>query len=302
MSRPSCPRSPNRSSITSRGSDSTSFTPSVWWCGVRPRQQPGLLGQERVDAVAGDHHGCRDDAAVAVGAYPGDPAGGVADQAGRHGRGEQLGAGGHRVVGEPAVEVGAVDRHPVVRRPPPRLAAVVEAQRLRRRHHHRRAADHPALDRHLLPPAGDQRRRAPGRRPRRRRRSSSRGTGRARAARPTVRPGRVRARPPSRPARRRPRPRRPATSGCGARVSSRVSAGPARRCRADGRVRASRSRASVTRPRSAIAVIGQDGSVLTLTTCRGAPRPPTCWLAPETPSATYRSGAIVTPVVPICRS
>ena len=34
-----------------------------------------------------------------------------------------------------------------------------------------------------------------------------------------------------------------------------------------------------------MAVIGQDGSVLTLTTWRGVPSPPVCWVAPETPNA-----------------
>ncbi len=51
-----------------------------------------------------------------------------------------------------------------------------------------------------------------------------------------------------------------------------------------------------------MAVIGHDGSVLTLTTWRGAPRPPMCWVAPDTPKATYRSGSMATPVVPIWRS
>ena len=51
-----------------------------------------------------------------------------------------------------------------------------------------------------------------------------------------------------------------------------------------------------------MAVIGQDGSVLTLTTWRGVPSPPVCWAAPDTPKATYRSGSTVTPVVPIWRS
>ncbi len=46
-------------------------------------------------------------------------------------------------------------------------------------------------------------------------------------------------------------------------------------------------------------VIGADGSVLTLTMCRGAPIPPTCCAAPDTPRAMYRSGSMVTPVVPI---
>ena len=51
-----------------------------------------------------------------------------------------------------------------------------------------------------------------------------------------------------------------------------------------------------------MAVIGQDGSVFTLTTCSGAPSPPTCCAAPEMPNAMYSSGLTDTPVVPICRS
>ena len=59
--------------------------------GLGRGQQPGLLGQERVDPVAGDHHLGPQLARPAVGAHPDDPAGGVAQQAGGDGRGDQRG-------------------------------------------------------------------------------------------------------------------------------------------------------------------------------------------------------------------
>ena len=46
-------------------------------------------------------------------------------------------------------------------------------------------------------------------------------------------------------------------------------------------------------------IIGQLGSVFTATMWRGVPRPVTCWIAPEMPSATYSSGLTATPVVPM---
>ena len=46
---------PKRSSMTSFGSASVSFTPSVKFLAFGVAVEAGLLGEEAVDAVAGDH-------------------------------------------------------------------------------------------------------------------------------------------------------------------------------------------------------------------------------------------------------
>ena len=61
--------------------------------GLGPGQQARLLGQERVDPVAGDDHRGAQLGTVAVGAYPHHPAGAVPHQPGGHRRGQQPGPG-----------------------------------------------------------------------------------------------------------------------------------------------------------------------------------------------------------------
>ena len=147
--------------------------------------------------------------------------------------------------------------------------------------HHRRAAGDPALDRRLLPPAGVQAVEDPrvdhpavhvlaaGERPR------------ARAAAPGARRGRARvaAHEPAGPA--------PTT------IASNVVAGssPTATC-PDSRRAARRARRwrRTTTARSAICIIGQCGSVFTLTTWAGAPSPAVCCTAPLIPKARYSVG------------
>ena len=119
---------------------------------VGARQQPGLLGQEGVHSVAGDHDPGVNVAARPVGAHAGDPAGRIPQQAGGHRRSHQLGTRRDRLTGQPGVEIGAIGRHPVVRRAIPGVAAVVDGQRLGRRHQHGGPPGHPALYRRLRPP------------------------------------------------------------------------------------------------------------------------------------------------------
>ena len=123
--------------------------------GPRMSVQPGLLGQERVDPVTGDHDGRPHLAPRPVGAHA-DGAGSLAHEAGGGGRGDQHGAGGLSLPGQPGIEVGAQRRAAVVRGAGPGLGSEVDAQRLRGREHHRRPPGDPALDRHLLPPARDE--------------------------------------------------------------------------------------------------------------------------------------------------
>src|SRR6056297_2012244 len=68
MSTPSRSRTPKRSSITSFGSAIVSFTPRVV-VGVDLAVEAGLLGEEAVHPVAGDHHA---GAQVTVGTVGGD--------------------------------------------------------------------------------------------------------------------------------------------------------------------------------------------------------------------------------------
>ena len=119
------------------------------------RQQPGLLGQERVHPVRGNHRPGPYFSVGTVSTHPGHLATGTAEQPGRHRRGDQVGPGRHRVVRQPAVEVAAERGHPVVRRLAPGLRPVVHRQGLRAGQRHRAPPDHPALHRHLLPPARD---------------------------------------------------------------------------------------------------------------------------------------------------
>ena len=116
------------------------------------RQQPGLLGQERVHAIAGDHDPGADVASGPVGAHPGDPPVRVPQQTGGHRGGDQPGARRDRLAGQPGVEVGAVGGHPVVGRAVPGTGPVIDGHRLGRRHHHGGAPGHPPLYRHLGPP------------------------------------------------------------------------------------------------------------------------------------------------------
>ncbi len=155
MSTPSWSWTAKRSLMAPGGRSSTSLTPSVWWDASASRQQPGLLGQERVDAVAGDDHRGVQLGPVAVGADPDHPSGPVAHQSGGHGRGHQSGPGLGGLAGQPRVEVAPEGGHPVVGSGSPGIGAVVDGQRLGAGHHHGGASDHPPLDRHLLPPSGD---------------------------------------------------------------------------------------------------------------------------------------------------
>ena len=125
---------PKRSSITSGGRSSTSLTPRVWWAASARRHQPGLLGQERVDPVAGDDHLGPELGAVAVGAHADHPAAAVAEQPGGHGGGEQAGPG-LGGLGRPARQskCGPQGGHAVVGGGTPGLGPVVDRQRLGRR-------------------------------------------------------------------------------------------------------------------------------------------------------------------------
>ena len=312
MSTPSWGRRPNRSSMTSAGQGRA--PPSRRACGGRPRpagSSPASLARNELTPSQAITTRARSSAPSPVGAHPDHPSGGVPQQAGGDRRGDQPGARRHRLGRQPAVEVGPAGGHPVVRGRPPRLPSGSRPTPTGSRSSSWSSGAPPsARPGTSLPPVGQRPRRAPGRRPPRRRRSSTRGTGPARPGPPTGRPGPGPGRRPTRPGRRRP-PRRRSRVDLGGppgsaidRPSGRGSTlrRPGRRRRSGRASSTSSAGASVTRPRSAMAVIGHDGSVLTLTTWRGAPSPPTCWVAPDTPKAMYRSGSMATPVVPIWRS
>src|SRR5690606_31255280 len=117
-----------------------------------------LLGDERVDPVAGDDHAGGQVAVGTVGSHPDDRAVGpvaVTQQTGHGGRRDQGGAGGHGVLCQPGVEVGSVGGRAVVGRLAPGAAAVVDGQRPVLGEDHGGAAGHPALHGGLGPPLGD---------------------------------------------------------------------------------------------------------------------------------------------------
>ena len=280
MSTPSWSCTANRSLMAPRREVEDLLHPERVVGRLGPGQQPGLLGQERVDPVAGDDHRGVELGPVTVGAHADHPAGAVADQPGGHRGGHQPGPGRRWPCRPARRRSGTAAWSCRCRGPSPR-----------RRCGSRRTATGsrssswwsgaPPTARPAPPPTSSARcRRAPGRRRPRRRRSWRPGRARARPGRPTARPGPGPGRPTTRPVRRPTTTasnvedlRHGRSSGCRTRRRRR----PRRRASST-----SSARASVTRPRSAMAVIGHDGSVLTLTTWRGAPRPPVCCAAPET--------------------
>ena len=189
------------------------------------------------------------------------------------------------LAGEPVVEVGTVGGGPVVRRPAPRLGAEVDGQRLGLGEHHRRAAGDPTLDRRLLPPLRVQ------------------AVEDARVDDAAVHVLAAGERAPLEQEHRPPGAgedgRRARTGRAGAdddgvvvRLSAPDAAPPSA---------SSTALASATTARSAICIIGQCGSVLTLTMWSGAPSPAVCCTAPLMPKARYSDGSTTTPVVPIWR-
>ena len=273
MSTPSRPRTPKRSSMTSFGSASVSLTPTVKLAGSTERYSPASLARkEFTPSQAMTTHAVRSPPGRSVrtpttrSPSRSSP---VAVVEHTSSRAVRLG-----LAGQPRVEVGPVGGGAVVGRPAPGAGAEVDGEGLRRRHEHGGPAGHPALDGRLLPPRRDAACRAPAGRRRRRTCSSSPGTVRARAARP---PGRRGPAPAPRQAPAGPAPTTTtSTSGIGRRSGCGAAPRAARRARRWRRL---------TMARSASCIIGQCGSVFTLTMWSGWPSPLVCCTAPLMPNA-----------------
>ena len=237
---------------------------------------PGLLREEAVDAVARDHDRGVEITVGTVGRDARDPSPLVAQQAGGGGRTHEEHPIGLGLRCEPVVPVGTVRGRAVVGRMAPCRAAVVDRERLGVGQHHGRAASDPTLDRRLLPPlrmeliedarVDDAAVHVLRARERAAFEQDHRVTlaGEHRGRRRTGRAG-----PDDDDVEGRRRSRQTSRSVPNRRFSS-----------------ASVSLASLTTARSAIAIIGQCGSVLTLMMWSGWPSPLVCCTAPLTPNDT----------------
>ena len=124
--------------------------------GIDLAVETGLLGEEAVHAIAGDHEAGMQVTVGTVGGDSSDVAPLVAQQAGGRGGAHQLRAVGLGLARQPVVPVGSERRGAVVRRLGPVRRSEVDGEGLGVGEHHRGATRDPTLDGRLVPPLGVQ--------------------------------------------------------------------------------------------------------------------------------------------------